>query len=170
MRDGQVMMKPSDYDDGLDADGYPIQPDPEPYSAPVEEDDYVPVRLGEAATGLLERLEFAARLSTLTESPIETMLGLALVEKFHGQKVEIIAQLPWRRYRIDWTVRRAGKTDIFIECDGNEFHTEPDDVARDRTRDAEMTAAGFKVLRFTGSEIFADAGRCAGKVWLEAMA
>lgn len=166
MSDGQMMMKPSDYDDGLDADGYPIEP--EPY---LVDDDYTPTRLGEKFGGLLDRLKFAARLSRVTESPIETMMGVALHECFAGlEQVEIIPQMPWRRYRIDWVVRRAGKTDIFIECDGNEFHTKPVDVSRDRARDAEMAAAGFKVFRFTGSEIFADAASCARTVWLETRA
>lgn len=54
---------------------------------------------------------------------------------------------------------------IIIECDGHDFHERTkEQAARDRRRDRDMTAAGFKVFRFTGSEIFRDADRCAAEV------
>lgn len=159
-----MMRRPCDYDDGLDADGYPIEPDPEPV-----DDGFTPTRLPCVLD--MERLAFAARLSRSTESPIETMMGLALHECFVGiDHVEIIPQMPWRRYRIDWVVRRPGRPDIFIECDGHEFHSAPADVARDRARDAEALGAGNVVMRFTGSEIYQDPTVCALAVLEKAIA
>ncbi len=54
---------------------------------------------------------------------------------------------------------------IVIECDGHDFHERTkEQAARDRSRDREMTMGGFKVLRFTGAEIWADAIRCADQI------
>lgn len=54
---------------------------------------------------------------------------------------------------------------IVIECDGHDFHERTkEQAARDRQRDRDMTAAGYKVFRFTGSEIWRDAGGCAAEV------
>lgn len=153
------------------------------------EGEFKPVTAGSAlGDAFMARMQMAAEISRFTESPIETMLGLALAERLHhagglwsivqpddGWEYDerhlcLIPQMPWRKYRIDWTIRRQGKPFIFIECDGNEFHTKPEDVARDQVRDAAITAAGIKVFRFTGSEIFKDADRCAFQVLLEALA
>ena len=52
-----------------------------------------------------------------------------------------------------------------IECDGRAFHAANEDqVARDKKRDREMQAMGYSVFRFTGSEIFKDADKCASDV------
>lgn len=50
---------------------------------------------------------------------------------------------------------------IVVECDGEEWHQ---DKERDRRRDEYMQKRGFKVFRFTGSEIFIDRIACAEKV------
>jgi hypothetical protein len=151
------------------------------------EGEFKPTTIGQSLSGgFIARLEVAAQISRFTESPIETMLGLALAERLNESGIDwafvppdgweygdkhwcLIPQQPWRRYRVDWAIRRIGKQLIFIECDGNEFHTKPEDVARDRARDAEMTAAGIKVIRFTGSEIFNDAAGCAARIYQEAI-
>jgi very-short-patch-repair endonuclease len=52
-----------------------------------------------------------------------------------------------------------------IECDGKEFHAATEEqIARDKKRDREMQAMGYNVFRFTGSEIFKDADKCADDV------
>lgn len=136
----------------------------------------------------LARMQMAAEISRYTDSPIETMLGLALAEKLHASgrnwsmeprpdgwihdqgHIVLIPQLRWRQYRIDWALCQAGKPDLFVECDGNEFHTMPADVQRDMVRDAAAARAGIKTLRFTGAQIFADAAECAYQVLDEVFA
>jgi very-short-patch-repair endonuclease len=138
-----------------------LEPEPE---APAEYPDQMPPlqTIGAAAgNSLLDRLEFAAKLSRHTESPIETMLGLVLHEVFAGDKLEIIPQFQWLQYRIDWAIRRPGKPLVFVECDGAEFHTAPKDVAHDQVRDAAAAKAGIKTFRFTGREIYGSALACA---------
>lgn len=54
---------------------------------------------------------------------------------------------------------------IAVECDGHDFHERTkQQAAHDKRRDRVMTAGGLRVLRFTGSEIFKDAGACATQV------
>jgi very-short-patch-repair endonuclease len=52
-----------------------------------------------------------------------------------------------------------------VECDGHDFHqATKEQVRRDKVRDRYLAREGYTVLRFTGSEIFNDAIRCASEV------
>lgn len=52
-----------------------------------------------------------------------------------------------------------------IECDGHDFHERTKEQARhDRRRDREVQSFGLPILRFTGSEIYADAVGCGHQV------
>ena len=114
-----------------------------------------------------QKAEIAARMAKFTESPIEIMFGMAMMELIEGGW-SLCPQYKWRRYRIDWALERGVMPLIFVECDGNEFHTRPEDVARDRQRDIEIRRAGIKLFRFTGREIYQNAAGCALRVYLEA--
>jgi very-short-patch-repair endonuclease len=114
-----------------------------------------------------EKSEVAARMARFTESPIEILFGMAMMELIEADWA-LLPQLKWRGYRIDWALERPGRELIFIECDGNEFHTRPEHVARDRRRDHDIRRAGIKLFRFTGREIYRNAAGCALRVYLEA--
>jgi hypothetical protein len=45
---------------------------------------------------------------------------------------------------------------IIVECDGFEYHSDPTAFQRDRVRDRQLMEAGFRVRRYSGSEIFKD--------------
>lgn len=52
-----------------------------------------------------------------------------------------------------------------IECDGHDFHERTKEQARrDRKRDRDLQAAGYRVLRFTGSEIHRDPSAVAQEI------
>lgn len=52
-----------------------------------------------------------------------------------------------------------------IECDGHDFHERTKEQARhDRRRDREVQGFGLPILRFTGSEIYADAVACGHQI------
>lgn len=76
------------------------------------------------------------------------------------------------RYTVDFLflyLGPGGRFDgIVVECDGHEFHDRtPQQAARDKSRDRDLQVAGYKVLRFTGSEIWKDAFACADTVvWM----
>jgi very-short-patch-repair endonuclease len=115
-----------------------------------------------------------------TESPIESALLTALVEEAHANGYRVaktprgsgtIAIRPQQRvgdYRADFVVAYAffgAEIDLVVECDGHEFHERTKhQAARDKKRDRFLTAQGYRILRFTGSEIFASAQRCAADV------
>jgi very-short-patch-repair endonuclease len=141
-----------------------------------------------------ECLSFMATLQHVCDSPIEVMLGIALClelgannyyecylsEESHEIPNEtlpiydplyldrpdthIIPQAKWQNYRIDFVIKRVDRL-LFVECDGHDFHERtPEQAERDRSRDRDIQAAGIPVLRFTGREIYRDAGACAGEV------
>jgi very-short-patch-repair endonuclease len=45
---------------------------------------------------------------------------------------------------------------VVAEVDGYEFHASPKSFTADRRRDAELTAAGYRVLRFTWADVTTD--------------
>lgn len=54
---------------------------------------------------------------------------------------------------------------IVIECDGHDYHERTkEQAAKDRGTDRALQLLGWTVLRFTGSEIHADASACADDV------
>lgn len=94
------------------------------------------------------------------ESPIEIQMLIALRATL-PREVEIRQQVEIGPYRVDFIV---GK-DMVIECDGHDFHERTAEQATaDRRRDRQMIADGWKVFRFTGSEIFRDPAACAREI------
>jgi len=75
-----------------------------------------------------------------------------------------------KKYRTDFYLitkerHKSGNRAVIVECDGHEFHERTKEQARrDKARDRDMAANGYTVMRFTGSEIHADAKECADQV------
>lgn len=73
-------------------------------------------------------------------------------------------------YRVDFLIcykphHTSERFLIAVECDGHEFHEKTKEQAqRDKARDRNLAALGIVTLRFTGSEIYRDADRCASEV------
>jgi very-short-patch-repair endonuclease len=54
---------------------------------------------------------------------------------------------------------------IIVELDGHDWHERTKAQAtRDKKRDRALVTAGYRVLRFTGSEIYASPGECLQEV------
>lgn len=127
----------------------------------------------------------AVEVASFCDSPIERILGGRLVarlrEAFEQNKqvkfvfcsqddedrygrdhVLLMPQYKWLRYRIDWVMKipTLQQPYVFIECDGKDFHSSPEQVRRDQQREAEIFKHGIYVLRFTGSEIFRETDWC----------
>ena len=83
-----------------------------------------------------------------------------------GQGCVIAPQFEIGKYRVDFCIlfpgaRSSDNFHIVVECDGHQFHERTKEQARrDRSRDRFIQAAGFQVLRFTGSEIWNDSIKC----------
>lgn len=86
----------------------------------------------------------------------QAMIG----DDFH--KVELYVQRTLKinnsTYRVDFlTIIPSKNVKLVIELDGHNFHERTKEQAqRDKSRDRQLTQAGYKVFRFTGSEVFRD--------------
>lgn len=125
-----------------------------------------------------------------TQSPIEDMMLGALLwmnptetvfprfdwmgggpqklDCFEDVEFVISSQAPIAGYKVDFLVWAAYGNEvagIAIECDGHAFHEKTkEQAARDKKRDREILAAGYPVLRFSGSEVYADPTGCVRQV------
>jgi very-short-patch-repair endonuclease len=121
------------------------------------------------------------------ESPIEAMFLSAFFEeyalddavlwerrahKYFGSvmmRTELAAQFQIENYRCDFVIwhnhPNGTITKIVVECDGHDFHERTKEQAqRDRSRDRALTARAWRVLRFTGAELYRDSEACVAEV------
>lgn len=76
----------------------------------------------------------------------------------------LFQQLPVEQFRLDFAL--VGRSRVAIELDGHEFHERTKQQAtRDKSRDRKLVELGWKVLRFTGSEVWKDPMLCADEAW-----
>ncbi len=126
---------------------------------------------------------------SVIDSPIEALLLAAMLEDYTLRRIlnwvepddhvsitcaapgigRAAAQYQIDRYRVDfaiYVVQSYGSiTRLAIECDGHEFHEKTKEQAqRDKKRDRDLSIMGWKVIRFTGSEIFKDPQKCANEI------
>jgi very-short-patch-repair endonuclease len=71
-------------------------------------------------------------------------------------------------YRVDFIIGyQSGSvySEVIVECDGHDFHERTKLQAfRDKRRDRALVAKGYRVLRFTGSEIFNRSEEVVGEI------
>ncbi|MFB3160453.1 DUF559 domain-containing protein [Neobacillus sp. 179-J 1A1 HS] len=80
------------------------------------------------------------------ESYIERRLYDALISRGYSVSTQV-----WcGKYRID--IALLGPR-IAIECDGKDYHSSAEQKAHDRRKNAYLRRHGWKVMRFTGSQI-----------------
>jgi very-short-patch-repair endonuclease len=118
------------------------------------------------------------RVTPMTESPIEQHLldAFEAVGFYYSGEaggfvvsdgdVLIAPQFEIGKYRLDFLVtnKKTGEK-IDVELDGHDFHERTKEQAsRDKARDRYMQTNGFKVFRFTGSDVHQDVGRCVREV------
>lgn len=62
------------------------------------------------------------------------------------------------KYQVDFLISATfSDTQVIIECDGHDFHEKTKEQAKhDKERDRWLTSQGYKILRYTGSEIYND--------------
>lgn len=130
---------------------------------------------------LLYQLDYDLHLIEECETPIEVLLGLEIrreIDSLNGTEglyyylhpqyeIEVSDSL----YRVDFLLapvmaeKITTYPNIVIECDGHDYHERTKEQAkRDRARERELLKAGYRVVRFTGSEIVANPKKCAWEV------
>lgn len=84
---------------------------------------------------------------------------------------QMVLGINGKQYRADFLclcmTQREGdpRRSVIVELDGHAFHERTKEQARkDKARDREMLRRGFYVFRFTGSEIYQDAGAAVDEV------
>lgn len=102
------------------------------------------------------------------DSPIEFKFADALVDHLDDpfdSPLTIQPQAQIGPFRVDFLltwVDDSCAVRLVVECDGHDFHDRTKEQAsRDRERDRMLLAAGFPVIRFTGSELHRGADSCA---------
>jgi very-short-patch-repair endonuclease len=102
---------------------------------------------GQPGVVAMRRLLQQVEVPALTRSEAEARL-LELVRRGRLTRPQVNAAL--RGYEVDflWLNER-----VVVEVDGFAYHSSPRAFSRDRRRDAELAAAGFRVLRFTWDDI-----------------
>lgn len=95
----------------------------------------------------------------------------AIISAWHGSAWHISQQVKIADFRVDFVIKFITvDQQIVIECDGHDYHERTkEQAAKDRSRDRALTAMGYRVIRFTGSEIWADPWRCARDVLAQNM-
>lgn len=78
----------------------------------------------------------------------------------------ICPQMPVSRMHVDFLIALptliGDQGYLVVECDGHEFHEKTKEQAvRDKRRDRVLAAEGMRVIRYAGSEVFADPVGCA---------
>lgn len=88
-------------------------------------------------------------------TPIEQIMNDALIDK----DITFNPQVKIGRFLVDF-VAEIGSTKIIIECDGRDFHN----PFHDSERDKELKLQGYKIIHFTGSEIYNNIESCVEKL------
>jgi very-short-patch-repair endonuclease len=121
-----------------------------------------------ALSGAVAAVVAAAEIGADCESPIEFSLGGQLklmVDWWNRERrppLDLVPQYHLSGFRYDFgLLADGGKLIAAIECDGKAYHNSEAARANDAAKDAAVMAAGAKIFRFTGSEIFRGARECA---------
>lgn len=95
-----------------------------------------------------------------TDSPIEEIL----YKEFEIYKVLPISQYHVGNYYIDLAFPEIK---LAIEADGEEFHSTGEQITRDISREIKLEKWGWRIVRFTGSEIHRDYELIVAKILLQ---
>jgi very-short-patch-repair endonuclease len=115
-------------------------------------DDYLSAEY--AADGQ-RRLAWFRRNERLVGSPAERVLLAAFTVWGHTRPQ---VQFPVGKYRVDFAFPDVK---LVVEVDGADFHASKEARGRDNERDRCLMLDGWRVVRFTGSQVWQNAIACA---------
>lgn len=125
------------------------------------------------------RMDRFMDLPKAEETPIERLMHIALAEMADRFGSDYLAhcvvepqypiEIDGQPYRVDFLVtvlpEKGSRVRVVVECDGHDFHEKTKEQAtRDKFRDRAIQSLGWKVLHFTGSEIWKSPRVCAEEV------
>jgi very-short-patch-repair endonuclease len=91
------------------------------------------------------------------ESPLEAHFYIFALDTFTNLEPQFAVD----HYRLDFAIP---KEKVAIEIDGHEFHKTKEQRTKDAKRERYLQLQGWKVIRFTGTEIFENVIRCVEEV------
>jgi very-short-patch-repair endonuclease len=98
------------------------------------------------------------------DSPIEAdylSACLFVLRDLHVLGWVLEMQHPVDPYRLDFAFLHPEGHKLCVELDGHDFHERtPEQAGFDRKRDRFLTLQGWRVIRFTGTEVHRDAEAC----------
>ena len=86
------------------------------------------------------------------ESPLEEEFWRALRDEKIDAERQFLVDADAQMFLLDFALFCKARN-IDVECDGDEFHLEKEDVKRDKRRNNILESFGWSVLRFTTDEI-----------------
>jgi len=142
------------------------------------------IRDGIGESALARVIQILARINSPIEQHFAAALYFSQHDLFHepifwmpaerrvfglrGFGTEICAQPVIGHLRPDFGIIRHFDNEqikVVVECDGSEFHSTSDaHVRRDNERDSFFQSKGWKVRRFTGSQINGSVSSCTNEV------
>lgn len=96
---------------------------------------------------------FLYSMTGFCESEIERTFFSKAIFRLPG----LLPQVEFEKYRFDFGIIH---TNIVIEIDGHDYHKTKEQRTRDAKRERYLESKGFRVVRFTGSEIYKDTEKC----------
>ena len=98
-------------------------------------------------------------------SPIEQIFSVTFLYLLHNnyvdEKIKCFSQykvdIGKKHYFLDFYIEapiRYGKLKYAVELDGYEFHSSKNQVNHDYAREQDLNELGYKIIRFTGSQIY----------------
>lgn len=119
-----------------------------------------PIEAFAIVSDILTKNETIGMRRSRTESPIESNFYDAMQGYCYGGELEpqIEINANGHRYRADFAIPSKK---IVIELDGHEYHKSKEQRTNDARRERDLQTAGWKVIRFTGTEVHRDAYKCA---------
>lgn len=121
----------------------------------------------------IKAYKYAASISPFCESPIEVVMGAAILLHFeeighpipwfsndddtaHIAEPHLIIQKTINNYRVDFLLCAPERnTYLIVECDGKDFHHKNHaQIKADRDRDRALEKDGFEIMRVPGTQIY----------------
>ena len=96
-------------------------------------------------------------------SPLEERMHQEMKRRKIEAERQVYVRVGGQNYCLDFGIF-CRKGNIDVECDGERYHTLPDALARDRQRNNQLASFGWRVLRFSGKEIYHVLQDCLGTV------
>jgi very-short-patch-repair endonuclease len=109
---------------------------------------------------------FTSLLETMpkTESPIEELM-LEILHRRLQLRGRVFPQHQITRYRVDFLVtRNPSDRPLIIECDGAQWHSSKEQQKRDYERERIISAKGYDIIRFSGSQIHRRPAEVAARI------